>query len=157
MRIFIASPLGFAESTKGFIARLEGILREKGYEPADPWSLCGDLEEEMRRAGAIRDFEARAAGMRRVSMAIARRNEETLRSCGGVLAVLDGPDADSGTASEVGYACALGGRIIHGYRGDFRQSGENPGVKINLQVEYWIEKSGGRVFSSLDELDGIHY
>ena len=78
-------------------------------------------------------------------------------SCGGVLAVLDGVDVDSGTASEIGYAFGLGDKVINGYRGDFRRSGENDGVCINLQVQYWIEQSGGTIVRSLSELSQLSF
>jgi nucleoside 2-deoxyribosyltransferase len=68
-----------------------------------------------------------------------------------VVAVLDGPDVDSGTASEVGYAAALGKRII-GYRGDFRLSSDNEGTTVNLQVEYFIRHSGGPIVKDLPSL-----
>ena len=68
-----------------------------------------------------------------------------------MLAILDGTDVDSGTASEIGYAFALGKKIL-GYRGDFRLTGDNPGSTVNLQVEYFIRKSGGRIVRSVEEL-----
>lgn len=48
-----------------------------------------------------------------------------------VMACLDGPDADSGTCAEVGYAYALGKPVI-GYRTDFRGS-EIDGVNAMLR------------------------
>ena len=42
------------------------------------------------------------------------------------MAVLDGTDVDSGTAAEIGYAFARG-KLIVGYRGDFRLSADNEG------------------------------
>jgi len=64
-----------------------------------------------------------------------------------MVAVLDGPDVDSGTAAEIDYACARGKPII-GYRGDFRLSADNIGSTVNLQVEYFIAASGGRIVKS---------
>lgn len=68
-----------------------------------------------------------------------------------VFAVLDGTDVDSGTASEIGYAYALGKRIL-GYRGDFRLSADNEGSIVNLQVEYFIRASGGEIFNQIEGL-----
>jgi nucleoside 2-deoxyribosyltransferase len=48
-----------------------------------------------------------------------------------ILACLDGPDADSGTCVEIGYARALQKRVI-GYRTDFRSS-EADGVNAMLR------------------------
>ena len=68
-----------------------------------------------------------------------------------MLAVLDGVDVDSGTASEVGYAFARGKRIV-GYRGDFRPAAENEGCTVNLQVEYFIRASGGTIVTKIDAI-----
>ena len=61
-----------------------------------------------------------------------------------MLAVLDGTDVDSGTASEIGYAYAKGKPMV-GYRGDFRLSSDNEGGVVNLQVQYFILTSGGSI------------
>lgn len=157
LRIFVASPLGFAESTRGFIERISAALKSSGYEPIDPWSLSTDLESNIREAGMIADREERKVLLHRMAMTIAERNYQAMQGCDGVLAVLDGVDVDPGTASEIGCAFALGGKIIHGYRGDFRRLGENDGVVVNLQVQYWIEASGGHIVTSLDEVRGLRF
>jgi nucleoside 2-deoxyribosyltransferase len=68
-----------------------------------------------------------------------------------VFAVLDGPDVDSGTASEIGYAYARQ-KLIVGYRGDFRLSADNEGGIVNLQVEHFIRASGGTIVSKVSEI-----
>ena len=68
-----------------------------------------------------------------------------------VVAVLDGSDVDSGTASEVGFAFARG-KTIYGYRGDIRLTGENEATLVNLQVQYWVEESGGRLVRTVPDL-----
>jgi nucleoside 2-deoxyribosyltransferase len=84
-------------------------------------------------------------------MAIGRDNAKDIDASDGVVASLDGPDVDSGTAAEIGYAAARGKWII-GYRGDFRRTGESPHVVVNLQVEYFIRQSGGEIVTNLGEL-----
>ena len=42
--------------------------------------------------------------------------------------------------------------MIHGLRTDFRLAGDNPGSIINLQVQFFIERSGGRVFTTVNDL-----
>ena len=156
-KIFIASPLGFAESTRLFLPRLSETLQRLGYDPVDPWSLSADLESELRAANALEDRAEREASLHRLALAMAERNAAHLRTSDGVLAVLDGSDVDSGTASEIGYAFGLGGKVIHGYRGDFRRAGEHDGVQVNLQVQYWIEMSGGRIIHSLNEVADLTF
>ncbi len=68
-----------------------------------------------------------------------------------MIAVLDGVDVDSGTAAEIGYAFGIG-KLIVGYRGDFRLSADNEGSTVNLQVEYFIRKSGGSIVTRLEDL-----
>jgi nucleoside 2-deoxyribosyltransferase len=53
-----------------------------------------------------------------------------LDNCDVVVAILDGPDADSGTSFEMGYARARGKRVI-GVRTDFRGS-EDHGLNLML-------------------------
>ena len=79
-----------------------------------------------------------------------RRNAEAIRGCALLVACLDGPDVDSGTAAEVGYAAALGIRCL-GLRTDLRETGER-GAIVNLQVQSFIVHSGGRIAASLDDL-----
>ncbi len=151
-KIFVASPLGFAESTRPFIEQLRIQLNSIGLEMVDPWSASGGLDSSLDNALMISDSLERVCELHRLSMLIAERNAELLKSCDGVLSILDGVDVDSGTASEIGYAFGLGNKVINGYRGDFRRSGENEGVMVNLQVQYWIERSGGKIINSLKEI-----
>ena len=152
MKIFVASPLGFAESSRPFIARIVEVLEELGHTVLDPWSLAEPLAAELEKAEQIEDSALRRKKLHSLSMQIARQNHENLMKADGVLAVLDGSDVDSGTASEIGCAFALGGKVIHGYRGDFRRTGENEACIVNLQVQYWIEASGGSIYTNLETL-----
>jgi nucleoside 2-deoxyribosyltransferase len=53
-----------------------------------------------------------------------------LDNCEVVVAILDGPDADSGTSFEMGYARGRGKRVI-GVRTDFRGSKDH---EVNLML-----------------------
>jgi nucleoside 2-deoxyribosyltransferase len=78
-------------------------------------------------------------------------NRRAIDAAQGVVAVLDGTDVDSGTAAEIGYAFARG-KLIVGYRGDFRLSADNEGGLVNLQVEYFIRESGGTIVEGYEDL-----
>jgi nucleoside 2-deoxyribosyltransferase len=78
-------------------------------------------------------------------------NRAAIDAAGAVVAVLDGADVDSGTAAEIGYAFARG-KLIVGYRGDFRLSADNEGGTVNLQVEYFIRASGGTIVDRYEDL-----
>jgi nucleoside 2-deoxyribosyltransferase len=146
MRIYLAGPLGFSEAGRLFH---ESVIRPRiealGHVALDPWTLndpaviaaVADLPYGPERRDRWRDLNVR----------IGRNNTEAIDACDLVFAVIDGPDVDSGTAAEIGYAYARGKTIL-GYRGDFRLS-----AAVNLQVEYFIRGSGGVIISSIDTLN----
>ncbi len=68
-----------------------------------------------------------------------------------LLAVLDGAEVDSGTAAEAGFAVGLRKRCS-GLRTDWRDSGEF-GLPVNLQVLHFIERSGGKLFRKIEEIE----
>ncbi|UCH89793.1 MAG: nucleoside 2-deoxyribosyltransferase [Thermoplasmata archaeon] len=149
LKIYLASPLGFTESTKEFMEGMVKILELKDFEVLNPWTFISD--NEFKKAEEIKDIDKRREEFKKIDKKIAKDNEDAIRESDMLFAILDGTDVDSGTASEIGFAFGLG-KKIYGYRGDFRQSGDNEGVIINLQVQHWIEESGGRIFFSINEI-----
>jgi len=142
-RCYIASPLGFSEASRSYYAeRYLPALREH-VEPVDPWALS-----------SAQEWSAAAAAGRgpQFGIEVGARNAAAIRGADVLIAHLDGQEIDSGTASEVGYAAALG-RPCLALRSDLRASGE-PGMRVNLQVEAFIALSGGFIAASLDELVG---
>jgi nucleoside 2-deoxyribosyltransferase len=149
-KIYIASPLGFAASTDAYRTVIKNKVRSAGLEPVDPWADPGRrLERAFRAAAAMQNVEQRRQEFARLDRDAGAANRNLLEPCKGVLAILDGPDVDSGTAAEIGFAAALKIPVV-GLRSDKRQSGENDGVSVNLQVEYFIKLRGGDVFDRLD-------
>ena len=61
--------------------------------------------------------------------------------------MLDGPDVDSGTAAEIGWAAARQCPVV-GLRTDFRLA-DHEAAPVNLQVEDFITVSGGALVTSL--------
>ncbi len=143
MKVYLASPLGFSEAGRHFS---EGVLlpalRGIGLEVVDPWALTDPAE--VRAIEAIPAGEVRVRAWRRLNHAIGERNRHEINASNAVVAVLDGVDVGSGTAAEIGYAFARG-KLIVGYRGDFRLSAVNEGAALNVQVEYVILASGGAI------------
>src|SRR5690348_15153780 len=117
MKVYLASPLGFAASTAHFMDELERALAGTGIDVLNPWK--SDFGPEFRHASAIADYAERVAALGEVNTRVARANEQSIRASDAVFAVLDGVDVDSGTASEMGFAFALGKRV-HGLRTDSR-------------------------------------
>lgn len=148
--VYLASPLGFSEVGRVFYyEKLIPALKGLGLKIIDPWTLT-DLAliirvENMPFGQNKKDEWANLNGI------IGRHNTEGIDAADMVIAVLDGVDVDSGTASEIGYAKGKD-KLIEGYRGDFRLSADNIGSTVNLQVEYFIHSSGGSIAINLDEL-----
>ena len=131
------------------MTRLENLLRECGYAVLNPWRLADN--SWFHEAIKVEDAWKRRQALHEVNMKVGANNEQAIRECDLIVAVLDGVDVDSGTASEIGFGYALA-KKIYGYRGDFRRTGDNEGSLVNLQVEYWIEKSGGYIVTTLEDL-----
>src|SRR5213593_3620132 len=142
-RIYMASPLGFSEAGRHFSnAVLVPFVAGLGYEVLDPWALA-DQAKIVALLGPVRQPLHREIGA---------TNRAAIDRADGVVAVLDGTDVDSGTAAEIGYAFARG-KLIVGYRGDFRLSADNEGSTVNLQVEFFIHESGGAIVSRYEDLE----
>lgn len=151
LKIYVAGPLGFSEAGRHFhYEKLIPSIQKAGYEVLDPWKLTS--QQLIDSVLAIPDAEKRKKAWFSVNMLIGRNNERAIQDCDGMVAVLDGSDVDSGTAAEIGYASSLAKPIL-GYRGDFRQSADNEGGTVNLQVEYFIRKRSGTIISSIDHLE----
>jgi nucleoside 2-deoxyribosyltransferase len=149
-KIYLASPLGFAESTRGFmISTIERLARTVGV--VNPWDDTR-YAADIAAARASNDLDERRRLFHAVNLGIGAKNEELIRACEGLVAVLDGVDVDSGTSGEIGFAYALG-KTVFGLRTDWRMTGDNEAAGVNLQLRYFIEASGGGYFTSLDDLD----
>ncbi len=148
--IYLANPLGFSEAGARFIRDvLAPQLASRGVEVVNPFDLVDPSKFSALQAMAAGD--ARIEAWRALNMEIGEGNVAAIDRCDAVLAILDGVDVDSGTASEIGYAFAKGKRIV-GYRGDFRPAAENEGCTVNLQVEYFIRASGGTIVTKVDAI-----
>jgi nucleoside 2-deoxyribosyltransferase len=152
--LYLASPLGFAESTRAYLDLIVTRLEALGLEVRNPWTSpeATAAAAEIREAEGLDDREQRRARLQAANRRIGAANEQSIRDSDLVVAVLDGIDVDSGTAAEIGFAAALGLRI-YGLRTDWRRGPENEGADVNLQVQWWIEHSGGAIAHSLDELE----
>jgi nucleoside 2-deoxyribosyltransferase len=147
-RIYLAGPLGFSEAGRVFQDLIAKHLDDAGYRAIDPFKL---IPAEQTDWIAKLSIEMQKDAWTELNPRIAAKNCEALDGCDAVLAVLDGPDVDSGTAAEIGYAFARKKPIV-GYRGDFRIAADNVGSTVNLQVEYFIRESGGTILARIDEV-----
>ena len=153
LKAYVASALGFSEiGRSAYYSLLLPAIEAAGYVVLDPWKLTSSatLSKALRApAGPLRRRR-----WSQVNIVIGRNNCVAIEECDVLVAVLDGSDIDSGTAAEIGYAAGIGKPVI-GYRNDLRPAGDNEGSVVNLQVEYFIRKSGGRIVPDLVSLERV--
>ncbi len=150
-RVYVASPLGFTPAGRRYNDdEVKPALTAAGLEVADPWVLAPEVDAALSAALGQPDGRERRAALAAVDREIGEANARLIQGADGMLAVLDGTDVDSGTASEIGFASALGKRIV-GLRTDFRPAGDNDGVIVNLQVEHFVRVTGGPIVTDLGE------
>jgi nucleoside 2-deoxyribosyltransferase len=110
MKIYLAGPL-FTTAEQDFNRQLCSALQRSGHEV---W-LPQEHEPRERTAKAI--FEEDVKGMDWAEVVVAN---------------MDGPDPDSGTCWECGYAFRKKPIIV--YRTDFRQAGDAANAPFNLMM-----------------------
>jgi Nucleoside 2-deoxyribosyltransferase len=135
MRIYFAGPL-FTPYERGFIDDCSARLRAEGFEVFVPHENV--LAEGAETPAAIFD-----------------KDREGLEAADAVLALLDGPSVDDGTACEIGLFHGLmqadpSRRGIVGLLTDMRGT-RGDGHRLNLFVQGCIETGGGRIVGTLDE------
>jgi nucleoside 2-deoxyribosyltransferase/predicted secreted protein len=114
-RIYLAAPL-FSEAERSYNTALANLLREHLFEVYVPQETGDDT--------AHRDLMEHAW--------IYEQNKKALHKADLVVAVIDGADADSGTAWEMGYASALN-KPVFALRTDFRKVGTHEHVNLMLE------------------------
>ena len=148
--IYLANPLGFSEAGARFLRDvLTPQLASRGIDAVNPFDLVD--QAKINALHCMSPGATRTEAWRALNMEIGKGNVAAIDLSDAVLAILDGVDVDSGTASEIGYAFARGKRIV-GYRGDFRSAAENEGCTVNLQVEYFIRASGGTIVTTVEDI-----
>jgi nucleoside 2-deoxyribosyltransferase/predicted secreted protein len=130
-KVYLAAPL-FSDAERAYNTQIADLLRKNFFEvylPQDTGDDSGTRKtEEHERLFAL--------------------NKKALEEADIIVAVIDGADADSGTAWEMGYAVAKGKRVI-ALRTDFRRVG------ISEQVNLMLEQSADVVSGKEALLDEI--
>ncbi len=111
MKIYLAGPL-FTTPERDWNSGLASLLRAGGH---DVW-----VPQENPAA-------------ERTGRAIFRKDLEGLDWSEGVVAIMDGPDPDSGTCWECGYAYARGKPVVL-FRSDLRGSGDARDIPYNAML-----------------------
>jgi nucleoside 2-deoxyribosyltransferase len=129
-KIYLAGPL-FSQAEREWAGRLKALL-----------------EATFRQVQVLWPHEFPAGG------GIFEVNLENLEKCQLMIALLDGPQADDGTAWEMGYHYARGRKIV-GIRTDFRRAGENESSLVNAMIQgscLCIVNSTDQLLSRLAEI-----
>ncbi len=141
-RVYLAGPSGFFEAGRRWHETVVvPRVKAAGLVPVDPWASS---------AAAGRAATGRA--LAEVSLepgALGSKNLRLLEGSEAILASLDGPDVDSGTALEIGYGFCRG-LLVVGLRTDARSGSDGVGTVVNSMVETCIADSGGILTASLD-------
>jgi len=123
-RIYLAAPM-FSESERDYNREIAGMLGQNFFEVHLPQET-GDNTAFRETNTHLRIFEI---------------NKQALHDSDIIIAIIDGADADSGTAWEMGYATALGKRVI-ALRTDFRMVGIQE--RVNLMLEQSAVVAGSK-------------
>ncbi len=130
-RVYLAAPL-FSEAERRFNVWLAGVLRDHFFEVFLPQET-GDDSGARSRTEQERIFSVNRASIERADF---------------VVAVVDGSDADSGTAWEMGYAFARNIPVI-AYRTDFRRVGDHESVNLMLERSATLIRTPGELIDTL--------
>ncbi|MEN6611442.1 MAG: nucleoside 2-deoxyribosyltransferase [Methanoregulaceae archaeon] len=134
-RIYLAAPL-FSEAERTYNRDLGTFLTGHYFEVFLPQD-AGD-DSSSRTENANRElFEKDLAALRAADL---------------VVAVIDGADADSGTAWEMGYAFSLGKPVI-AIRTDFRMAGHHERVNLMLEMSSVVVGSKTELLGALLPLE----
>ncbi len=150
--IYLASPYGFTDAGRDFMKNsMIPSIKKAVSVILNPWDGFDSASQEIERINLLKDTGKRKEQLKALNRKIGQINEDFIRKAEIIVAVLDGPDIDSGVAAEIGYAYALKKKII-GYRSDFRLTGDNSAAFVNIQVEYFVNKSGGCTVRKISDL-----
>lgn len=133
-KIYLAGPL-FTSAEREWNVRLSNLLRAGGLEVWLP------QEKEPRELTAKNIFEMDVQG---------------IEWADAIVAIMDGPDPDSGTCWEVGYGYAFNekGKLIVLVRTDFRGSGEGKLAPYNLMLTESAHTRFDLPFRKVEEVAG---
>lgn len=139
MRIYQAGPL-FTAAEIRWHQDFKQQLTDAGYEVQWPGDFFSQEEIDSWGADAPKS--------------IMERDSAAIDACDTVVALLDGPQVDDGTAWEIGYAYAKGKPVV-GIRTDFRNGGDTVHGRVNAMIEgscFDIAKDFDEVLSILVDI-----
>ena len=141
MKLYLAGPL-FTQAEQNWLRDLKSkilVLAAKAGKEIDvvwPYELVSP--EDMEKWGDNAKYKIFALC------------EKHLKETDVLIALLDGPLVDDGTAWEIGYFYSIRKKSqpIFGIRTDFRSAGDVPGAQVNLMIDCSCDP----IFSSAEDL-----
>jgi len=130
-RIYLAAPL-FSVAEREYNRIIAALLKENFFDVYLPQDT-GDTHAERGEQEHLWIFE---------------QNKKALQDADLVVAIIDGADADSGTAWEMGYATALRKPVI-AIRTDFRIAGHEELVNLMLEKSAVVVKNRKELLEKL--------
>ncbi|MDO9325043.1 MAG: nucleoside 2-deoxyribosyltransferase, partial [Methanoregula sp.] len=130
-RVYLAAPL-FSQAERTYNATLAVLLKQHLFEVFLPQEAGDDIDTRTKRDQGE----------------IFSKNINDLDKADIVVAVIDGADADSGTAWEMGYAYAHNKPVI-AVRTDFRRVGMHEQVNLMLEETSTVVSSNFELLESL--------
>jgi nucleoside 2-deoxyribosyltransferase/predicted secreted protein len=130
-RIYLAAPL-FSTAERTYNATLADLLKQHLFEVFLPQEAGDDTDTRIKTEQTW----------------IFSKNKNDLDRADIVVAIIDGADADSGTAWEMGYAYAHNKPVIS-VRTDFRRAGMHEQVNLMLEESSKVVSSNAELLESL--------
>jgi nucleoside 2-deoxyribosyltransferase/predicted secreted protein len=130
-RLYLAAPL-FSAAERNYNQYLAELLRNNLFDVYLPQDTGDDSHTRERSAHQV----------------IFEKNLAALEATDVMVAVIDGADADSGTAWEIGYAFAKGIPVVS-IRTDFRMAGHHEHVNLMLEQSSAIVHSEEELLSCI--------
>lgn len=148
MKMYLAGPL-FSEAERDWMRDLnkeiESLAASQGHHVTVIWPYDLITQCEIESLGDKAKHE------------IFSRCKSHLDDADMLIAVLDGPQVDDGTAWEIGYFFARKSpeQKIIGIRTDFRRAGESQGGVVNAMIEIscdWVVRSRVELMEAIFQL-----
>jgi nucleoside 2-deoxyribosyltransferase/predicted secreted protein len=130
--VYLAAPL-FSEAERAYNENISAVLRENFFGIYLPQE-CGDRDSHRKTTDHAMIYKT---------------NKIALEQADIVVAVIDGADADSGTAWEMGYAAALK-KPVFAIRTDFRMAGREELVNLMLEQSSQVVTSQEALLRALE-------
>jgi nucleoside 2-deoxyribosyltransferase len=132
--VYLAAPL-FSEAERAYNLSIAESMRNNFFDIYLP-QKSGDESHKRDKGEQVRIFSD---------------NLRALENADIVVAIIEGADADSGTAWEMGYATSLGKTVV-ALRTDFRKIGNNEKVNLMLEQSAIVVTSGVELVNMLNQM-----